>query len=362
MSNTELIPAYRITPQNRLALLMHGYLTSGYGKMGFGLIRYSEAQIVAVVDREHAGEDLVAITGIPRPAPIVATVAEAAALGADMLIPGVATAGGVLPQDFWEEMKTGLALGMSLVNGLHAPLAQNPELAPLVQPGRFIWDVRREPEGLQNGLAEARLLPAIRVLTVGTDMAIGKMTAAIEMDRAARRRGLRSKFLASGQIGMCISGDGVALDSVRVDFATGAVEALMLRYGHDHDILFLEGQGSILHPASTAWLALIRGGCPTHLILTHRAGQESIARASWAKIPPLREVAALYEAVCAAGGALPAAKVAGIALNCGHLDEHAARDAVARAADETGLPVTDAVRFGAEPLLDAILARPETGT
>ncbi|HZT43570.1 MAG TPA: DUF1611 domain-containing protein [Chthonomonadaceae bacterium] len=357
MGNINITPSHQIAPQNRLALLMHGYLTSGYGKMGFGLLRYSEAQIAAVVDREHAGEDLVAITGIPRPAPIVATVAEAAALGADMLVPGVATAGGVLPPDFWEEMKTGLSLGMSLVNGLHAPLEQNPELAPLVQPGRFIWDVRREPEGLKNGMAEARLLPAKRVLTVGTDMAIGKMTAAIEMDRAARRRDLRSKFLASGQIGICISGDGVALDAVRVDFATGAVEALVLRYGHDHDILFIEGQGSLLHPASTAWLALMRGSCPTHLILAHRAGQETIARAPWAKIPPLREVAALYEAVCAAGGALPAAKVAGIALHCRDMDDEAARDAIARTTDETGLPVTDVVRFGADPLVDTITSR-----
>ncbi|HLV81802.1 MAG TPA: DUF1611 domain-containing protein [Chthonomonadaceae bacterium] len=358
MGNTDSPFPYRITPQDRLALLMHGYLMSGYGKMGFGLLRYSEAQIVAVVDREHAGEDLVALTSIPRPAPIVATVAEAAALGADMLIPGVATAGGVLPSDFWEEIKTGLRLGMSLVNGLHAPLAADPELAPLVQPGRFIWDVRREPEGLKNGLGEARQLPARRVLTVGTDMAIGKMTAAIEMDRAARRRGLRSKFLASGQIGICISGDGVALDSVRVDFATGAVEALVMRYGHDHDILFIEGQGSLLHPASTAWLALMRGSCPTHLILAHRAGQDAIGRAPWAKIPPLREVAALYEAVCAAGGALPPAKVAGIALHCPNMDDDTAREVIARTAGETGLPVTDVVRFGADPLVGAILAHP----
>ncbi|HZO91964.1 MAG TPA: DUF1611 domain-containing protein [Chthonomonadaceae bacterium] len=349
--------SYRIRPQDCLALLMHGHLKSGYGKMGLGLLRYSEAEIAAVVDREHAGQDARELTGIPRSAPVVASVAEAAARGADVLVLGVATPGGVLPPGYWEEMKAGLAAGMSLVNGLHAPLASHPELAPLVRPGRFIWDVRKEPENLQNGTGAAAQLPARRVLTVGTDMAIGKMTAAIELDRAARRRGLRSRFLASGQIGICISGEGVALDAVRVDFASGAVEALVLRHGYENDILFLEGQGSVLHPASTAWLPLLRGGCPTDLILCHRAGQEAIARAPWVKIPPLREVAAVYEAVCAAGGALPAAKVVGIALLCVGLEDAAARRALEETGAETGLPVTDVVRFGADPLLDAILSR-----
>lgn len=346
---------HRITPQDRLALLMHDYLQSGYGKMGFGLLRYSEAEITAVVDRQNAGGDVQTLTGIPRQAAIVATVAEAATLGAELLVLGVATPGGFLPPDWWAEIKTGLAAGLSLVNGLHAPLAHDPELAPLVQPGRFIWDIRQEPEGLNNGTGAARLLPAKRVVTVGTDMAIGKMTAAIEMDRAARRRGLRSRFLASGQIGICIAGDGVPLDAVRVDFATGAVEALVMRYGHDHDILFIEGQGALLHPASTAWLPLLRGACPTHLILAHRAGQETLARVPWLRIPPLRDVLAVYEAVCSAGGAYPAAKVAGIALNCAGLDDTAARAAITQIAGETGLPVTDPIRFGADPLVDAIL-------
>src|SRR6185437_8157258 len=130
-----------------------------------------------------------------------------------------------------------------------------------------------------------------------TDMGIGKMTASIEMDRAARKRGLRSKFLASGQIGICIAGEGVALDAVRVDFASGAIEQLVMRTGEGHDILWVEGQGSILHPASTAWLPLMRGSVPTHMILCHRAGHEGIARQPWVKFPPLREIAALYEAV-----------------------------------------------------------------
>jgi len=248
-----------LSPDARLALVMHENLAQGFGKMGFGMLRYSQQDIVAVLDRQTAGQDLVALTGIPRPTPIVATIAEAIALGADTLVLGVANPGGVLPSDWWAELKEGLAMGMSLVNGLHNPLAENPELKPLLQPGRFIWDVRREPEGLVNGTGRARETTAKRILCVGTDMSIGKMTAALELDRVARARGLRSKFLASGQTGICIAGDGVPLDAVRVDFASGAMEQLVLRYGFDHDLLFIEGQGSLLHPASTAWLPLVRG-------------------------------------------------------------------------------------------------------
>ena len=344
----------KIENSSRLALLMHDYLTTGYGKMGHGLLRYSEAEVVAVIDRSTAGQDVQALTGIARATPIVASVNEAVALGADTLVLGVATPGGVLPPDWWDEMEAALRAGMSLVNGLHAPLAEVPRLRAALRGDRFIWDVRQEPEGLKNGTGAARNLPAQRVLTVGTDMAIGKMTASIEMDRAARRRGLRSKFLASGQIGICISGEGVALDAVRVDFASGAIEELVLRYGEDHDVLWVEGQGSLFHPASTAWLPLIRGASPTHLILCHRAGHESIAREPWVKIPPLREVTALYEAVTAAGGALPRARVVGISLITAHLDDLHARQAIDLAHAETGLPVCDVVRYGADPLLDAI--------
>ncbi len=333
---------------------MHDNLTEGWGKMGLGLLRYSNARITAVVDRQNAGGDLPALTGIPRPAPIVPSVLEAAALGADTLVPGVAPPGGILPPDWRQEIRDGLRAGMSLVNGLHAPLASDPELAPLLQPGRFIWDVRREPDVVQTGSAAALGLKCKRVLTVGTDMAVGKMTASLELDRAARRRDLRSMFIASGQIGLCIAGAGVALDAVRVDFAAGAVEAEVMRYGPDHDVLFIEGQGSLLNPASTAWLALVRGSCPTHLVLVHRAGQTAISRFPQIPIPPLGEVARLYEAVCAAGGAYPPAPVIGIALNTAHLSDADARRAVADVERDTGLPATDAVRFGADRLVEGI--------
>ncbi len=329
--------------------------------MGLGLMRYGVAPTVVVIDSAHAGLNLRALTGIPCDAPIVATLHEALAYRPNTLVPAIAPAGGVLPSEWWDEIKEGLAAGLSLVNGLHRPLANDPELAPLVQPDRFIWDIRQEPPGLDNGMGRARELPAKRVLLVGTDMANGKMTAALELDRAAKARGLRSRFLATGQIGIAIAGEGVPLDAVRIDFATGAVEQLVMRYGNDHDLLFIEGQGSLLHPASTATLALLRGAMPTHLLLSHRAGQGTVMRCPWAPIPPLPKVVSLYEAVSAAAGSLPPARVIGIALNTAHLPDQEAQRAVEQTAGETGLPTTDVIRFGPEILLDAVLNIPDPG-
>ncbi len=343
---------------------MHDALTGSWGKMGLGLLRYSEAEIVAVIDRTHAGKNAQDVTGIARSVPVVATVEEAAALGADTLVPGVAPPGGILPSAWRDEIKTGLGLGLSLVNGLHDRMGDDPDFAPLLRPDRFVWDVRQEPAGLANGTGAARNLPCKRVLTVGTDMAVGKMTASIELARATQWRRFEAKFIASGQIGLCINGDmtqlagGVALDAVRVDFASGAVEAAVMfhaaQYNRPEDLLSIEGQGSILHPASTAWLPLIRGSCPTHLILVHRAGQTALARFPDIKIPALSTVCRLYEDVCAAGKTQPPARVVGIALNCGHMSDEEARQAVDQTSAETGLPVVDVVRDGADVLLGAI--------
>jgi uncharacterized NAD-dependent epimerase/dehydratase family protein len=359
----------KLTADRKLALLMHEAVVGSGGKMGFGLLRYSDAQITCVIDRQTAGQDLAALTGIARSVPIVARIAEARALGADTLVPAIAPAGGILPAEWREEVIAGLRGGMSLVNGLHERMADAPEFRAALTPNAWIWDVRQEPAGLENGLGRAWEVNAKRILTVGTDMAIGKMTASLELHQAAQRQNLTSAFVATGQIGICISGAGIALDAVRVDFASGGVEWAVLeaaktlpssRYRHpegtrgpgEEGLIWVEGQGSALHPASTAWLPLIRGSVPTHLILCHRAGQESIARAPWVTFPPLKEVAALYEAVCAP--ILPA-RVVGIALNCGHLTDDEARVACEQTEAETGLPTTDVVRFGGEKLLRAVL-------
>lgn len=343
----------RLALNQRIAILQHEGIRGTHGKTGLSLLRYSESPIVAVIDRECAGQSLSELTGIKRDVPIVSSVAAALEYKPEVLVIGIAPKGGALPEDYWHELKDALTDGMSVVNGLHTPLSTMPELKALLKPGQLIWDVRKEPPNIGVGTGMARTLPCRRVLTVGTDMGVGKMSTSLELHWASRLRGWSSKFLATGQTGLMLEGDGVPLDAVRVDFAAGAVEQMVMRYGKNYNILHIEGQGSLLHPGSTATLPLIRGSQPTQMILVHRAGQTELVNS--VPIPPLPEVVRLYETVASAGGAFAPVPVVGIALNTGHLDESQALDAIAQTTAETGLPCTDPVRFGASKLLDAVM-------
>ncbi len=344
-----------LNSDSRIAILLHEGVKTSRGKTGLSLLRYSDIPIVAVIDQDCAGLSLPDLTGIQRDLPIVASVAEALAYEPTILTIGIAPSGGALPDPWWQEVQQAVAAGLSVVNGLHTAMSTDPELSSLVQPGQWIWDVRREPQGLTVGSGLARSLPCLRVLTVGTDMSVGKMSASLELNRACGQRGLRSRFIATGQTGLMLGHDGVPLDAVRVDFAAGAVEQMMMRYGYDYDILHVEGQGSFINPASTATLPLLRGSQPTHLVLVHRAGQTHIQSFPQVQIPPLPKVIQLYEAMATAGGAFAPTKVVAIALNTFHLPEGAAEEAIEQVQLETGLPCTDVIRFGAEPLIEAIL-------
>jgi uncharacterized NAD-dependent epimerase/dehydratase family protein len=343
-----------LTPSSRIALLMHEGTQSNMGKTGLSMLRYSEATIVAIIDYQSAGLSLSTLTGIQRDVPIVGSVDEALAYQPNVLAIGIAPSGGKLPDPWFQDLKQAVAAGLSLVNALHTPLAQHPDLASSLRPEQWIWDVRQEPLGLTVGTGKARQLPCKRILAVGTDMSVGKMSTILELNRACQAQGLNSKIIATGQTNLMLGDDGIPLDAVRVDYASGAVEMMIMRYGYDYDYLLIEGQGSLLNPASTATLPLLRGAQPTHLILCHRAGQTEIYNCPQVKIPPLPYVIELYEQVAGAGGAFLSSKVVGIALNTGHLSPLEAAAALEATEQETGLPCTDPIRCGAQKLLAAI--------
>ncbi len=346
------------TQPQRLVILQHGGFSTRYGKTGLSLLRYRGAEVVAVIDHEFAGRSLREVSRMPA-APdltIVASMEEALAAEPTVLAIGISPSGGRIQEQWWPDLRTAVKAGVSVWNGCHTPLASDPEVAAALRSGGKGWDLRREPAELKPGRAAARGLDCKRVLFVGTDMNIGKMTAALEFDRAARERGLRSAFVGTGQTGMMIAGTGVCLDAVRVDFASAAVEAEVMRVGPDADIVWVEGQGSMFNPSSTATLPLLRGTQPTHLVVVAKAGLKTLQAFPDIELPSLRTVVEFYETVAAAGGALTKAPVVGIALNTWGLDDEAARVAIAAAAAETGLPCTDAVRFGTGEILDAIVS------
>ncbi|GAB4229852.1 MAG: DUF1611 domain-containing protein [Stanieria sp.] len=334
----------------RIAILLHEGIKGSHGKTGLAFLRYSQAQVVVVIDAQSAGESLVELTGIAKEIPIVANLSQALTYTPDVLLIGIAPSGGQLPPSWQVEIQNALAAGLSLVNGLHTPFA--PQF-PHLQPQQWIWDIRQEPSGLSIGAAKARHLACQRILTVGTDMAVGKMSTSLELHRTAQRQGIKAQFMATGQGGLMIAGQGIPLDAIRVDFAAGAVEQTVIKLGKECDLLIVEGQGSLLHPGSTATLPLLRGSQPTGLILVHRAGQTHIRDFPDIPIPSLPEVIELYESVASAAGTFGKIKVKAVALNTFHLDHETAQQEIQATETITGLPCTDAVRFGADILLNA---------
>ncbi|MBI5707300.1 MAG: DUF1611 domain-containing protein [Armatimonadetes bacterium] len=340
-----------IEKHHKLALYMEGAIGEMAAKMGSGCLRYSPNEIVAVIDSRFAGRDVADVSDSARSCPVVADVDAAAALGADVLVLGIAPPGGLIPKEWYPDLDRAVSLGLSLVNGLHDLLGPR---YPALCEGQFVWDIRVEPPGLDIAHGEARNLTNTRVLMIGTDMSCGKMTAGLEIWKTARERGMDARFVATGQIGIVVTGSGVPLDAIRVDFAGGAIEREVLK-GKHADMVIVEGQGSLIHPASTANLPLLRGTMPTHLVLCHRAGAETLRRVPWVKIPPLRQLATLYEDLAEACGTFPRPKTAAICLNTGGLSEEEAREHIERTERETGLPATDPVRTGVQRVLEAVL-------
>jgi uncharacterized NAD-dependent epimerase/dehydratase family protein len=342
----------------RLAIFAGRQFNTLNGKTGHGVLRYAPRDIVAVIDEVDAGRTASEVVPYcERPVPIVATVAEAAALGANRLLIGVAPDGGKLTAEWRAALEDAMERGMDVEAGLHTVLGDDPELVAIAgRLGRRLIDLRASPPDLDTPVGPYSRDPSLRVVeSVGSDCAIGKMTVTLELDRAARARGERSVFVATGQTGIAISGWGIAVDHVISDYIAGAAERLVNEGATRGDLLFVEGQGSLYHPGySGVTLGLLHGAAPDVLLLCHLAGQTAIHSYESVRLPPLPEIVAFYETTARP---VRPARVAAIALNTRDIEDgRAARAAIDEAAAETGLVVDDPVRFGSDRLLDAVLA------
>ena len=340
-------------------LLQHGGLTSLTGKTGLALLRHRRGPIAVVIDPDHANGSLAEITGIDRKVPIVRDLAAALPYRPAVAVVGLAPSGGALPDPVRRDALAALQAGLSLASGLHTQLGEDPDFQAACQAGQWIWDLRREPPTVQVGQARASALHCKRVLAVGTDMAVGKMSACLALQAAAERRNLLCRFVGTGQAGILISGRGVPLDAVRVDYAAGAVEAAVLEAGSglsERDLLVVEGQGSLCHPGSSATLPLMRGSQPTALLMVHRAGQSTIGRLPEVPLPPLKECISLCESLAAIArprGEGPSPKVQALALNTAELSAEEAQRCIHFCQDELCLPCDDPIRNQADGLLKA---------
>jgi uncharacterized NAD-dependent epimerase/dehydratase family protein len=335
--------------ERRLLLLAEGRSADPhFGKTARGVMRYAPQDVVCLLDSERAGQTQ---DGFP----IVGSVEQAMRFEPTTALVGVATAGGRFPPAWQELIRGCVEHGLDVENGLHEFLTNDAELVELARShGAELRDLRKPPPDLNVPTGANLDLDAAIVLTVGSDCAIGKMSVALELDGEARRRGLSSRFVPTGQTGIAIAGWGIAVDAVVSDFIAGASERLVVEgVERGGDLLFVEGQGSILHPAfSGVTLGLIHGSAPHAYVLCHLAGQTAVDHDDRFPMPPLAELVRLHEELSLL--ARPA-RVAAIALNTSPLGEEEARAAIAAAEAETGLPADDPVRFGAVALVDAVL-------
>ncbi|NEX93240.1 DUF1611 domain-containing protein [Caulobacter sp. 17J65-9] len=340
------------TQHGRTLELAHPYLLflgdiaePGYAKTAMGLRDWAGERCLAEYTLD-GGRGV----GLPRMAP-----AAASAAGARSLVIAVATPGGAIPAAWLPTLLEAIEAGLDLVAGMHAKLSDMPELvAAAARHGRRLVDVRTPPPGIP--VASGRKRSGRRLLTVGTDCALGKKYTALAIARGLVARGVKADFRATGQTGIMIAGAGMPMDAVVADFAAGAAELLSPDNAPDHwDVI--EGQGSLSHPAfAGVSLGLLHGSQPDVIVLCHDPTRAEVLGHPGYALPRLDE--AIDLAVRLGARTNPAIRCAGVALNTSGLSEAEARKAIAEASAMVGAPAADPIRGGAEfeALLDAVLA------
>jgi uncharacterized NAD-dependent epimerase/dehydratase family protein len=353
----------------KLAILAEGQLARATAKTAIGVLRYAPYPVVAVVDSTRSGTDTAAHIGVGKGVPVVATVDEALALGAEALLIGTAAAGGRIADTYRPHLARALERGLTVWNGLHERVLSDPALAAAARRGNAtVRELREPPADLPIGGHRQRRAGAVVVLTVGTDAAVGKMTASLEIVGALRRLGKRAAFVATGQTGIAIAGEGIAVDAVVADFIAGAAEQMVCEAAETADYVIVEGQGSLTHPGfSGVTLGLLHGAGPDLMVLCHDASRGTVKGFEREGLPvhSLNECVAIYEEAASwrRPPGYPRATVVAVAVNTSaYRDDGAAGAEVRDAEMRTKLPAADPVREGhpgAERLAQAIVAAAE---
>lgn len=279
---------------------------------------------------------------------------EARALGAKTLLLGTANAGGIISPRWRQTLLEALDLGYDIASGLHDRLQADPELVSRAAAhGAQLHDIRYATPRCPVGTGEKR--QGRRMLTIGTDCSVGKMFTTLAMEQEMKKRQIAADFVATGQTGIFISGRGAAIDAVIADFISGTVEVLSPSHPDPEHWDLIEGQGSLFHPAyAGVSLGLLHGAQADCLILCHDPSRSHIRKYPAYPQPEIRECIRRNEE--AARLTNPAARVVACSLNTSHLEETLAREMLAELEKNNGLPATDAYRFGAEKLVDALMA------
>lgn len=342
-SNVRKLASYR-----RIVILTEGFSEPFYAKTAISLLRYRGSEVIAILDgsvEARSSGELLGVGDVP-------VVASLEGLDADAVFLGTATVGGKLPNSWKKILLAALARGLDIVSGNHEFLIDDPGFQRAAEENdcRLI-DVRRNAETSTSTGALFRE-GCLRIHTVGQDCSLGKMVVALELQRALVRRGEDAHFVATGQTGIMLSGDGIPVDCVVADFVNGSVEALVRRHQH-HDILVIEGQGSISHPSfSAVTTGLLHGCAPQGLIYCYEVGRTNVKGLDNVALRPHREMMDAYLSIASLRSP---AKILGIAMNGRNVSTQEVHAEKQRMIESFHLPVCDVYRDGPEPLVDAVL-------
>jgi uncharacterized NAD-dependent epimerase/dehydratase family protein len=339
------------TKPRRYVILTEGRTDPISAKTAACVIRYGRDEVVALLDSTQVGKTAQELLGIGGLIRVVARLEDAP--DANALLIGIAPTGGRIPSAWRSIVMAAIEQGYDVISGMHEFFSDDPEFAEEARHrGVRLVDVRKNSE---RDVANRQGIRAgcLRILTVGQDCSVGKMVVSVELARALQQRGHDAKFVATGQTGILIEGDGCPVDCVVSDFLNGAVEKLVLA-NQQHDVLLVEGQGSITHPRySPVTLGLVHGAMPHGMILCYEAGRKFVRGMEDVPLTPLAKLRELYESL--ASIMLPS-RVIGIGLNSRLLSDSDATKERERVSRELNLPVCDVIRDGPDELVDTILA------
>ena len=333
----------------KLVILTEGHAEQVSAKTAVSVLRYRPVQVVALLDSTHAGRTTQQLFGVGGGTPIVASLDEAPE--ANTLMLGIAPSGGRIPESWRQVVLAAIHRGMDIVSGLHEFLCDDPEFSQAAAArGVQLLDVRKNTERDVSTCLGFRE-DCLRIHTVGHDCSVGKMLVAMELSQAMQRQGVNSKFIATGQTGILVEGDGCPIDRVIADFVSGAVEKLVLANQH-HDVLFIEGQGSLAHPRySGVTLGLLHGCLPHGMIMCYEVGRKSVHSMEHIALKSLAELCDVYETMA---NLMFPSQVIGVAINSRNVSSDEAEREKERVRSELGLPVCDVIRHGPEELVQAI--------